>query len=333
MLQEFRHQTLTAFAGLPVFAFRFTDPGQCAAGEIPEDVAGWAWRIEVDDPDEGEFAKIFELFLNSVDTTRVKALILGCWFEDYDPSTDPGIATSSLLASAERFPALEALFVGDMDSSQTEVSWIAQSDPGPLLAAFPDLRVFGLRGTSELKMAPLKHEALRELTFQGGGLPSEVARAISASELPSLTGLELYLGERWYNGDSTPADYAPILEGRAFPALRHLGLRDATIQDEIAAAIAHAPVVAQLESLDLSLGNLSDEGASALLAGQPLTHLKSLDLHHHFLSEEMMQRIWAVLPGVQVNLNEQETPDIEETDDPDDPDAQVEIRRYIAVAE
>ena len=326
MLQDFRRDKLTKFAGLPVFVFTFGEAEDVEQGEIPADVEQWAWRIEQDDPEtEGSFSKVFEFFLSTVDVTRVKALIIGNWIEDYDPSTEPSLGTAALIANAERFSALEALFIGDIDSEESEVSWITQNDPAPVLAAFPGLRVFGLRGTTELSMQPLKHGTLRELTFQGGGLPSSVAQAIAASELPSLADLELYLGERWYNGDSTPADYAPILEGRAFPALRHLALRNATIQDEIAAAIAHAPVVAQLETLDLSLGNLSDEGASALLAGQPLTHLKSLDLHHHFLSEEMMQRIWAALPGVKVNLDEQESPDI------DDEDA--EPRRYIAVAE
>ena len=80
-------------------------------------------------------------------------------------------------------------------------------------------------------------------------------------------------------------DLAPILAGARLPALKHLGLRDAEIADEVAAALAGAPVVARLETLDLSLGTLSDAGAAALLAGQPLTHLRKLDLHHHFLSD------------------------------------------------
>jgi hypothetical protein len=183
-------------------------------------------------------------------------------------------------------------------------------------------------------MAPLKHAALEELTLQGGGLPPEVARAIGASELPSLTHLELYLGERWYSGGSVPEDYERILRGEAFPRLRHLGLRDAANQDEIAVAVAHAPVVAQLETLDLSLGNITDAGATALLNGQPLTHLKSLDLHHHYLSEEMMQRVWSALRGVEVNLDEQETPDVWETANGlDEAESQREVHRYIAVAE
>ncbi|MFC7639817.1 hypothetical protein ACFQX6_01220 [Streptosporangium lutulentum] len=41
----------------------------------------------------------------------------------------------------------------------------------------------------------------------------------------------------------------PILSGERLPTLKHLGLQDSEIQDEIASAVASAPVVARLESL------------------------------------------------------------------------------------
>nr|WP_034263025.1 hypothetical protein [Actinospica robiniae] len=86
-----------------------------------------------------------------------------------------------------------------------------------------------------------------------------------------------------------------------------------------------ADLDAMLETLDLSLGTLGDEGAASLLAGQPLTHLAKLDLHHHFMSDAMMQRLRAALPGVDLDLSEQEEP--EEWDDDEPP------MRYIAVSE
>ena len=326
MMREFRGELLTEFAGRPVNEFHFERPESLGRAFLPADVEAWAWRVAKEHRYYGSYAKTFELFLDTVDTTRVRALILGCWLGDVDEldgNIESDLVTGPLIEHAARFPALEALFVGDILAEQSEVSWIRQGDPGPILGAFPGLRVLGLRGTSHLTLAPLAHAALEELTFQGGGLPPEVARAIGGSALPSLTGLDLYLGELRYNGGSVPADYAPILEGRAFPALRHLALRDADNQDEIAAALAHSPVVAQLESLDLSLGSLTDEGAAALLAGQPLTHLKSLDLHHHYLSAAMVGRLREALPGVELDLSEQCEPDV--WDD--------EPHRYIAVSE
>ena len=67
--------------------------------------------------------------------------------------------------------------------------------------------------------------------------------------------------------------------------------------------------MARLEWLSLAMGTLTDRGAEALLSGQPLTHLRELDLHHHFLSDAMVGRVKAALPGVTVDLTEQEKPD------------------------
>jgi len=334
MIEEFRNDLLTTFAGLPVFEFMLPSE-QTVDSEIPADPENWAWRIALGYADEEQtYSQLFDAFLAAVDPSRIKALILGAWTVD-DMEEESATAYTPLIERAERFPALEALFIGDMLSDMIEVSWIFQSDPGPVLAAFPGLRIFGLRGTTNLEMAAFKHAALEELTLQGGGLPTGVIQAVCDSELPALTGLDLYLGSPFYSGGASGEDLAPILRGLAVPGLRHLGLRDAENQDDIAAAVAHAPVVAQLETLDLSLGNLSDAGAAALLAGQPLTHLKKLDLHHHYLTEEMMQRVWAALPGVEVNLDEQETTEYESLEwvGVDAPEPEILERRYIAISE
>ena len=87
----------------------------------------------------------------------------------------------------------------------------------------------------------------------------------------------------------------------------------------MAAAGAAAPVVARLAELDLSMGILSDVGAEALLAGQPLTHLRRLNLAHHYLSPAMAERLVAELPGVDVDVS----------DEQEDDDGE----RYVAVAE
>ena len=115
-------------------------------------------------------------------------------------------------------------------------------------------------------------------------------------------------------------DLTPFLTGTRLPALRTLGLQNSEYQDDIAAAVAQAPVVARLERLALGLGVLTDEGAAALLAGQPLTHLAALDLHHHYLTEPMRQRLRDALPGVALDLSGAE-------DEEDEED------RYVAVSE
>ncbi len=306
---------------LPAFTF----PGPDVAAELPDPDAV-AWRIisDVYDADEG-WETAFIRFCSTVDTTRVRALIVGAWQEAYD--TDCSSVIEALLAARDRLPALRALFLGDMVFEECEISWINQSDVTGLLAGFPDLEEFAVRGGSGLRFQPLLHDRLRSLTVQTGGLPVDVVRGIGASELPALDHLDLWLGTSWYGADSEVPDLEPILSGTRLPSLRHLALRNSEIQDDIAAAVASAPVVARLEVLDLSMGTLSDDGAAALLAGRPLTHLKKLDLHHNYVSEPVRQRIRQTLEPAGVEL------DLAQGDAHQDEDDDGTINRYVSVGE
>ncbi|WP_433406018.1 STM4015 family protein [Streptomyces sp. CA-146814] len=300
-------QHLQAFGGLPAVDFQHQDDpaDRPAAGDV-------AWRISVepygDDDRDRPWADEFADFLRAVDPAGVKSLIIGQWGEAYEDNSSVPIGL--VIAAADRLTSLEAVFVGDLEAEQAEITWIEQSDVTALLAAFPALTEFGVRGGTGLVFPPAKHERLRSLTIQAGGLPVQVVRGVLDSELPALERLDLWLGVSAYEGDTEVADLAPLLSGTRFPRLHHLGLRNSEVQNEIAAALASAPVVARLRTLDLSNGTLGDEGAAALLEGQPLTHLDVLDLHHHFLTEAMEQRVRSALEphGVRVDLSERNEP-------------------------
>ncbi|MGW5126536.1 STM4015 family protein [Streptomyces sp. NPDC004069] len=287
--------------GLPAFDF-----AQFAGKrELPEAGAA-AWRLAVepygDSPED--FGALWDRFLDSVDPAGVRALIVGQWGEPYD--NDSSGIVRRLVDARDGLTALRAVFIGDLEMEEAEISWIEQCDVTPVLEAYPLLEEFGVRGGTGLRFPAVRHERLRRLRFEAGGLPGEVVRGVAAGEFPALEHLDLWLGVEEYGGDAQVADVAPILAGGRFPALRHLGLRNSEIQDEIATAVAGAPVVAELTSLDLSLGVLTDEGATALLGGRPLTHLTRLDLHHNFLSEPVAERIRTALEpsGVEVDLSE-----------------------------
>ncbi|MEU2228636.1 STM4015 family protein [Streptomyces sp. NPDC012751] len=309
------------FHELPVYTF----PGPERKQDLPEPAA-FAWRVttSVYDPEE-EWEAAFARFLDLVDTTRVRALIVGAWREAYD--TDCSAVIEALLAARDRLPALRALFIGDMHSEECEISWINQTDVTPLLTAFPDLAEFGVRGGTGLEFPALRHTGLRKLTVETGGLPAAVVRGIGASDLPALVHLDLWLGTSDYGGDSEVADLEPILSGARLPALRHLGLRNSEMQDAVAAAVASAPVVARLETLDLSMGILTDEGAAALLGGRPLTHLEKLDLHHHYLTEPLLERVRQTLEPAGVELR------LDRDDAYDDRDDDGTVWRYVSVGE
>ncbi|MES9559064.1 MULTISPECIES: STM4015 family protein [unclassified Streptomyces] len=297
---------LHEFLGLPAVDF------QHATGEAPVQAAdAAAWRISVDpydDESEMTWEEAFQAFLKAVDPAGVRVLIVGQWGEAYEVTSSYPI--DLIIAAADRLTSLEAVFVGDMSMEETEISWIEQSDVTALLNAFPGLLELGVRGGTDLVFSPTKHQRLRALTIETGGLPVGVIRGILDSELPALERLDLWLGVSAYGGDADVADLAPLLSGTRFPRLTHLGLRNSELQNEIATAVASAPVVAQLRVLDLSNGTMGDEGAAALLDGQPLTHLERLDLHHHFMTEPMERRVVAALKphGVRVDVSEREKP-------------------------
>ncbi|MCP3754371.1 STM4015 family protein [Streptomyces sp. TBY4] len=310
---------LSEWGGLPAFDF----PGPQDARELP-DAGAVAWRISVATYDaEEEWPEAFARFAESVDTRRVRSLIVGSWSEAYDTS-NAGIV-EALAGAAPEFPALRALFVGDITFEECEVSWIQQSDMGPLLRAYPELEEFGVRGGEGLAFPPVRHATLRVLRVETGGLPREVVRGVGASELPALAELDLWLGTPEYGGDAEAGDLEPFLTGERLPSLRRLALRNSEIQNEVAAALANAPVVERLEVLDLSLGILDDTGVEALLAGRPLTHLTKLDLHHHYVSEPLRERLCAALAphGVEIDLGDEQKPDVDDE----------AVYRYIAVAE
>ncbi|MDL4775104.1 STM4015 family protein [Actinomadura xylanilytica] len=297
-----KNDHLDEFAGLPVAEFHL---GITADDPLPpaDEVA---WRVSTV-TDGGPIDPVFAHFLETVDTARLTTLVIGFWGPDYslDPAyEDPDDPVPLLVAAADRFPNLRALFWGDIVQRDSEISYIEPYDITPLFTAFPGLERLEARGAPDL--LPVRSEALKVLRLESGGLPGRDVRGLAASDLPALEHLDVWLGAAYYGGDATVADLAPLLTGERLPALRHLGLEDSEIQDEVAAAVAGAPVVARLESLSLALGNLTDQGAEALVSGQPLTHLRRLDLHHHFLSDPMVERVRAALPGVDVDLGAQQ---------------------------
>ncbi|MFD4898492.1 STM4015 family protein [Streptomyces sp. NPDC058411] len=308
------------FHGLPAFTF----PPYANPADLP-DADAVAWRLHCGPytTDEGS-GSYWKRFTESVELEKVRALIFGSpWYDG-----DAGRSPDELLGLRSRFAGLEALFLGDLEDEEAMISTIGLGGLTELLEAFPGLRELAMRGGEGLEFPVTGHEGLRVLRIESGGLPREAAAQIAAASLPSLEHLELWLGDDWYGGGTRAEDLAPLLACTGKPALRHLGLQNSPVQDELAAALASAPVVGGLTSLSLSMGTLGDEGAEALLSGQPLSHLRELDLSHHYLSQDMMLRIWTELEpqGVRVNLTGRQEEDADDGWDE-------ESGRYIAVSE
>lgn len=232
-------------------------------------------------------------FMDSPAAASATGLIIGAWHGDDSEMTSAEVI--KLLADrSDSLPNLAALYVGDITSEENEMSWIKQSDLSPLLAAYPKLQLLRARGGDGLGLSVPNHEHLRGLALETGGLDVGVVRSVCMSHFPNLEYLELWLGTDEYGGTSTVADLQPILSGRLFPKLKHLGLRNCQWADDLAAVVVNSPLLGRIETLDLSLGVLTDEGARALLKLPPSPTLKRLNLHYNYISADLIRQLKAL---------------------------------------
>jgi hypothetical protein len=242
------------------------------------------YRVGQADYGDPEINEFLQPFLNDPRVGEIEALVIGCWSHEGD---DNRAVVQALIDNASRLPKLRALFLGDIIYEEQEISWIVQSDLSGLFSAFTNLEEMRIRGGSGLRLGTLNHPRLKRLIVETGGLSRTIVQEICQARLPELEQLTLWLGDDYYGGDTTLDDLQPILSGTLFPKLTNLGLCNCTFADNLAQAIVSAPVLRQLEVLDLSLGNMSNEGARALLALPTDARLRKLDLHHHYMDEEL----------------------------------------------
>jgi hypothetical protein len=308
------YEHATEFAGLPVVDW---DP---EAGIV--DPTGTIYRLGLswDEGEEGvRWTDKFATFLDDPAVGSITGLVVGPWTAMLGAGEEDASASvvEALVAARDRLPHLKAIFLGDVISEECEISWIPLTDVSPLFHAYPALEHFTVRGTEGLSLGELRHDSLRSLVIQSGGLSRDIFHQVAMAELPELTHLELWLGTGDYGGNVTVEDLAPLLPGTLFPRLHYLGLRDSEIADEIAAVVAQAPVVEKIRVLDLSMGTLGDEGAAALLASPAVARLEKLDIHHHYCSPTMLERLKGL--GIEVDAG--------------DPQDESRFGRYVAVGE
>ena len=291
-----------------------------------QDPAGTNFRVSLswDEAQEGQhWTDKFAAFLDDPAADQVTGIVVGAgdWLVTFQRGGHSGPVVEALVAARDRLPNLQAIFLGDITFDECEISWIQQTDVSPLFDAYPALEHFCVRGTDGLTLGALRHDRLKSLIIQSGGLSAAIVREVTAAQLPELEHLELWLGTDDYGADATVEDLAPILSGNLFPKLQYLGLRDSYIADTIAAAVAQAPVLERIRVLDLSLGALGDEGAEALLQSPAIRRLEKLDIHHHYCSEEMVEKLQGL--GIEVDVSEVQEPY----------DGDYESGRYVAVSE
>lgn len=218
-----------------------------------------------------------------------KQLTVGCW--DFDCG-DCGELVKGLIENKQRLQQLEGLFWGDIDSEECEISWIEQTDLGPLLDVLPNLKALKIKGTGGLSIGRKMRPNLTSLEIISGGMPTDVVEDIVHSGLPNLEKLVLYVGVNDYGFDDDLEIFRPFFSKENYPKLKYLGIVDAEGEDEIVDRFLESDILPQLEVMDISCGILTDEGAQKLLdQADKVGHLQLIDMHYHFLSKSMQHKL------------------------------------------
>jgi uncharacterized protein (TIGR02996 family) len=248
------------------------------------------------------------------------AISIGLIDWEYPVNLQKGI---DAITKAGKLEALRELFIGDFEyPEEQEISWVEVGKAGKVLPVAPNLRSLKLRGGS-IELGTLAHETLESLTIETGGLPKAAVASIGKAGLPALTSMEVWFGRDEYGGDGNVGQLAGLFEGSGVPELRHLGLKNAEWQDEIVVALASAPLLAQLRTLDLSMGTMHGAGVEALLThAAKFQHLERIDVTENFISDEQTAQLTEIY-GDRIDVGEQNDPD--EWDD--------EVHYYTTVGE
>jgi uncharacterized protein (TIGR02996 family) len=216
----------------------------------------------------------------------LRSLKLGVLEADGHAGHVPRVIPQTLAVVASRAQHLRSLEIGwhvddYEDVDRVHGMAVHEYDVGKLGGLsewFPSLERLDVHGVY-FELGALDLPKLRALILRPW-VGSANLRRVTAARWPRLEELELWLAK------VKPIDLAPILSGTHFPKLKALGLVNAPLTDEICARIARAPIVKQLQRLDLSRGTMTTAGARALAAGvKALAHL-DIDLDQNYLTAD-----------------------------------------------
>ncbi|WP_413201250.1 STM4015 family protein [Nostoc piscinale] len=310
--EKYQESDITQFANRQVVDFEKN------IGIVEPVNKAYALRYKYDNEEDlpGQISRL----LQEPNADKVEALVLGLWAEAY--VRDSSDIVQTLVDAKKYLTNLKAVFIGDIAYDECEISWIQQSDISPILQAYLKLEILQVRGGDGLHFSPpIKHNHLKALIVETGGLSRDAVAHICNMNLPALEHLELWFGSEDYGGDCWVEDIHPILFEDKFPNLTYLGLRNSQFTDEIVNAIVTSSIIHSISVLDLSMGTLSDSGAEELLNCEAINYLDILNVSESFLSEEMVEKL--------SNLNVR----VIATDQKEEEDDSYIHSRYCSVAE
>lgn len=269
---------------------------------------GYISKARVGVPDYGVKGPAAEDVLRAVVASPaakyLRELTVGLY--DFEGGGLSGVGSD--IASGGPLEHLERLFIGDFHAEEQEISWVGHGDLSPLWAVTPKLTSLRLRGAA-IQLGEFEHPTLARLEIETGGLPHASVVSLATAKLPELTHMEVWFGRTDYGGTTDIDALRPIFTSKTLPKLRHLGLQNAEMQDQIAIELATSPLLAQVESVDLSMGTMREPGAQAILANAArFKHLKSLKLENNYIPDELALELVNTF-GAMIKVGRQDRPD------------------------
>lgn len=272
---------------------------------------GFIWTATVKAPEyewEGTAPNtVLGALVKSSAARFLNVLNIGLVEFEYPVSLQKGI---DAICKAGKLESLRSLFIGDFEyPDEQEISWVEVGKAGKVLPVAPNLRSLTIRGGG-IDLGTLAHDSLQTLVIETGGLPKAAVASVGKAKLPALTSMEVWFGRDEYGGTGNVKQLADLFKGTGVPKLRHLGLKNCEWQDDVAVALAKAPVLAQLTSVDMSMGTLHGAGVEAMLKNaSKFEHLERIDVSENFISDEQVEALRKAFGDKIDGLDEQEEPD------------------------
>jgi uncharacterized protein (TIGR02996 family) len=208
--------------------------------------------------------------------------------------TDNGYAGTAKVLAGLKLPTLRKLVLGDFISEETELNWSALGNLEPMYKAMPNLESLVLR-SGTMKLGKIDLPKLKELEILTGGLDKASLASICNAKWPQLEKLHVQTGD---DGNIKLKDLQPILDGKAFPKVKHLGLGNSPYADDLCKELAKSKIASQIETLDLSQGTLGDQGAAALAEGK-FPKLKSINADESWLTKKGIASLKSIAKDVE----------------------------------
>jgi uncharacterized protein (TIGR02996 family) len=296
-------------------------------GKDPERFTELEWRfgyfrkvkiaLDYDVYQEGyRLERLLKALLEHPSSSFLEELVLGAESFEGECNYQKPI---DVLVKLARPQTLRSLFIADFTSEECEVSWSRLGNAGKLYAAFPGLRKLTFHAGS-MNLGKIDLPELREFHVRTGGLSRKSIKDLCAASWPRLETLEIWFGNQNYGAEGTLKDIAPLLAGANLPRVKHLGLMNAEFTDEICAALPGSKILAQLESLDLTMGCMTAAGVDAILAAKgSFAHLKRLDVSNNAVAGNADKKLKGICAEVITGKHS--------------PDRVQEDHRYTAVGE